>query len=60
MVKAPLSLAGRGSAALYSAAMTDRTPIPPSPSEDDYVAQVSGAEPPALLSETDPFALFDG
>lgn len=60
MVKAPLSLAGRGSAALYSAAMTDRTPIPPSPSEDDYVAQVSGAEPPPLLSETDPFALFDG
>jgi pyridoxamine 5'-phosphate oxidase len=32
--------------------------IPPSPTEDDYVAQVSAAEPPALLSEQDPFALF--
>src|ERR1700749_1322229 len=40
--------------------MTDRTLISPSPSEDDYVAQVSAAEPPALLSETDPFVLFDG
>lgn len=40
--------------------MTDWTPIPPSPSEDDYVAQVTAAEPPPLLSETDPFALFDG
>jgi pyridoxamine 5'-phosphate oxidase len=38
--------------------MTDRTLIPPSPSEDDYVRQVTGAEPPPLLSETDPFALF--
>lgn len=40
--------------------VTDKTPIPPSPSEDDYVRQVTSAEPPALLSETDPFALFDG
>lgn len=40
--------------------MTDKTLIPPSPSEDDYVRQVTAAEPPPLLSETDPFALFDG
>jgi len=39
--------------------MTDKAPIPPSPSEDDYVAQVATAEPPALLSEADPFALFN-
>jgi pyridoxamine 5'-phosphate oxidase len=39
--------------------VTDKTLIPPSPSEDDYVRQVASAEPPALLSETDPFALFD-
>ena len=32
--------------------------IPASPSEDDYVAQVTKAEPPPLLSEDDPFALF--
>lgn len=38
--------------------MTDRTFIPPSPSEDDYVRQVTAAEPPPLLSATDPFALF--
>lgn len=38
--------------------MTDRTLIPPSPTEDDYVRQVTSAEPPALLSATDPFALF--
>ncbi|MGA0607871.1 pyridoxamine 5'-phosphate oxidase [Phenylobacterium sp. VNQ135] len=38
--------------------MTDKTLIPPSPSEDDYVRQVTAAEPPPLLSETDPFALF--
>lgn len=41
------------------AAVTDKTFIPPSPSEDDYVAQVAAAAPPALLSEADPFALFD-
>jgi len=39
--------------------VTDKTLIPASPSEDDYVAQVAAAEPPPLLSETDPFALFD-
>ena len=39
--------------------MTDRTRIPASPSEDDYVAQVAAADPPAQLSATDPFALFD-
>ena len=38
--------------------MTDKTLIPPSPSEDDYVRRVSEAEPPPLLGETDPFALF--
>ncbi|HEY8617161.1 pyridoxamine 5'-phosphate oxidase [Phenylobacterium sp.] len=38
--------------------MTDKSLIPPSPSEDDYVRQVTAAEPPALLSEEDPFALF--
>ena len=39
--------------------MSEKTLIPPSPSEDDYVRQVASAEPPPLLSETDPFALFD-
>lgn len=39
--------------------MTDKIAIPPSPSEDDYVTQVAAAEPPPLLSESDPFALFD-
>lgn len=38
--------------------MTDKAPIPPSPSEDDYVRQVAAAEPPPLLSEKDPFELF--
>jgi pyridoxamine 5'-phosphate oxidase len=38
--------------------VTDKTLIPPSPTEDEYVRQVASAEPPALLSETDPFALF--
>ncbi|WP_397422733.1 pyridoxamine 5'-phosphate oxidase [Phenylobacterium sp.] len=38
--------------------MNDKTLIPPSPTEDEYVRQVISAEPPALLSETDPFALF--
>ena len=38
--------------------MKDKTVIPPSPTEDEYVRQVVSAEPPALLSETDPFALF--
>jgi len=39
--------------------MTEKPLIPASPSETDYVAQVAAAEPPPLLSETDPFALFD-
>ncbi|MFN3523395.1 MAG: pyridoxamine 5'-phosphate oxidase [Phenylobacterium sp.] len=42
--------------------MSDKTGsksiIPPSPSEDEYVRQVTQAEPPPLLSEEDPFALF--
>ena len=38
--------------------MTEQTLIPPSPSEDDYVRQVTAAQPLPLLSETDPFALF--
>ena len=38
--------------------MTDQTIIPASPTEDEYVRQVSAAEPLPLLSETDPFALF--
>lgn len=38
--------------------MSDKAQIPPSPSEDDYVRQVATAEPPPLLSATDPFALF--
>lgn len=36
----------------------DQTLIPASPSEDDYVRQVTEATPPPLLSEEDPFALF--
>src|SRR5690348_12214060 len=39
--------------------MTEKTLIPASPSEDDYVAQVAAAEPLAQLSETDPFTLFN-
>jgi pyridoxamine 5'-phosphate oxidase len=39
--------------------MTDKTLIPPSPSEDDYVRQVAGAEPLPQLSEADPLALFN-
>ncbi len=39
--------------------MTDRTLIPPSPSEDDYVAQVAAAGALPQLSEADPFALFN-
>lgn len=38
--------------------MSDKTAIPPSPSEDEYVRQVSAAEPPPLLSAQDPFDLF--
>ncbi|MEW6017444.1 MAG: pyridoxamine 5'-phosphate oxidase [Pseudomonadota bacterium] len=36
----------------------DDSLIPASPSEDDYVRQVTAAEPPPLLAEDDPFALF--
>jgi len=39
--------------------VNDKPLIPPSPSEDDYVRQVSEAQPLELLSETDPVALFD-
>ncbi|MBI1200328.1 MAG: pyridoxamine 5'-phosphate oxidase [Phenylobacterium sp.] len=38
--------------------MTEKTFIPPSPSEDDYVAQVAAAGPPPQLTEDDPFVLF--
>ena len=38
--------------------MTDQTLIPASPSEDDYVRQVTAATPPEQLSPRDPFALF--
>lgn len=39
--------------------VTEKTLIPASPSEDEYVRRVAAAEPPPLLSETDPIALFD-
>jgi len=39
--------------------MTEKTLIPASPSEDDYVAQVAAAEPLPQLSEDDPLALFN-
>ena len=39
--------------------MTEKSLIPPSPSEDDYVHQVSNAEPLPLLAEHDPMALFN-
>jgi pyridoxamine 5'-phosphate oxidase len=38
--------------------VTDKRLIPPTPSEDDYVAQVAAAGPPPQLAEEDPFALF--
>ena len=38
--------------------MTDETLIPASPSQDDYVRQVTEAQPLPLLPESDPFALF--
>ncbi|WP_374571459.1 pyridoxamine 5'-phosphate oxidase [Phenylobacterium sp.] len=41
-----------------SDASDDKAVIPPSPSEDDYVRQVTHAEPPPLLAEEDPFRLF--
>jgi pyridoxamine 5'-phosphate oxidase len=39
--------------------MSDKSPIPPSPSEDDYVQQVTTAAPLPLLAEDDPLRLFD-
>ncbi|NBB15234.1 pyridoxamine 5'-phosphate oxidase [Caulobacter sp. SLTY] len=39
--------------------MSDDTLIPASPSEDDYVTQVTTAEPLPLLPEADPIALFE-
>lgn len=45
--------------ARYMPAVNDKTLIPPSPTEDDYVRQVTSADPLPLLSETDPFQLFD-
>jgi pyridoxamine 5'-phosphate oxidase len=42
----------------YILLMTDDVLIPASPSEDDYVRQVTQAEPLPLLPENDPFALF--
>lgn len=43
---------------VYIQPMTDDVLIPASPSEDDYVRQVTQAEPLPLLPENDPFALF--
>jgi pyridoxamine 5'-phosphate oxidase len=39
--------------------MSEKTLIPASPSEDDYVAQVAAAEPLPQLAEEDPLALFN-
>ncbi len=39
--------------------MTDKTLIPASPSEDDYVAQVAAAGALPQLGDADPFALFN-
>ncbi|HWA61185.1 MAG TPA: pyridoxamine 5'-phosphate oxidase [Caulobacteraceae bacterium] len=39
--------------------MSDRTLIPPSPAEDDYVKSVAAAEPLPLLPEDDPLHLFE-
>jgi pyridoxamine 5'-phosphate oxidase len=38
--------------------VTDKTPIPPSPSEDDYVRQVAQAPSQPLIEAADPIALF--
>ena len=43
---------------VYIPLMTDETLIPASPSEDDYVRQVTQAAPLPLLPENDPLALF--
>lgn len=47
-----------GAAEGYIVLMTDAPLIPASPSEDDYVRQVTQAEPLPLLPESDPFTLF--
>ena len=39
--------------------MTEKTLIPPSPTEDDYVREVASAEALPLLSDADPLALFN-
>jgi pyridoxamine 5'-phosphate oxidase len=39
-------------------AMTEKSLIPPSPSEDDYLERMAKAEPLPLLAEQDPLALF--
>ncbi len=44
---------------LYIRPMTDAPLIPASPSEDDYVRQVTEATPPPLLPEGDPIHLFE-
>lgn len=51
-------MAPRARGAYIGRMSADPTLIPASPSEDDYVRQVTEATPPALLSEEDPFALF--
>lgn len=51
-------MAPRAREAYIDRMSADPTLIPASPSEDDYVRQVTEATPPALLSEEDPFALF--
>lgn len=43
----------------YIHPMTDAPLIPASPSEDDYVRQVTEATPPPLLPEGDPIRLFE-
>ena len=37
--------------------MTEKPPIPPSPTEDEYLKAVAGADLPPLTAE-DPIALF--
>jgi pyridoxamine 5'-phosphate oxidase len=39
--------------------MSDAPLIPASPAEDDYIKQVTAAEPLPLLPEQDPLALFE-
>src|SRR5689334_4171277 len=53
------SSVARRSAVSYIHPMTDAPLIPASPSEDDYVRQVTEATPPPLLPEGDPIRLFE-